>query len=90
MFVLSFNVAPYFQLKKTCFFKLISEHFPTSVQIRLTVHEKFKWNLHINFGTLIPYTKGCPLLSTLLFTLKTICTFKKASNKTAPYFSSRF
>ena len=27
MFILSFNVAPYFQLQKTCFFHLISERF---------------------------------------------------------------
>ena len=47
------------------------------VRIGLTVHEKLKQNLHINFGRFIQYMKGCPLLNTLLFTIKLLTLLKK-------------
>jgi len=48
------------------------------VRIRFTVHEKLKRNFQINFGRFIPNIKGCPLLNTLLFTLKLLTLLKKA------------
>ena len=78
-FILRFNVALYFQLKKTLFFNLISERFLTNSGANLALSTWKNEKKYIVIWQIYSIYEGLPLPQYLAIYTKAASTFKKES-----------